>query len=200
MNNQDQHGGNEPAHPNKANKPPIYKNESGTFFVDDEVETIVVSQQPLIERLLSPESIQRLMLVGGGLLVAGFLVWLRVWTVFKDPLVVAAAIGMLITAIIGSGISLVRLWIPAALFCAVYAAIARVTRNPLFIHTLVGGVVMTGMLFLADQSVNQFWNIIPQVTFLVSVGWISVFSSLLFPKENEKNVVGWPNWNADWNL
>ena len=226
MNNQHQNSGSQPARPNKANKPPIYKNEDGTFIVDAEAEAIVVSRQPLIERLLSPESIQRLMLVGGGLLVAGFLVWLRVWTVFKDPMVVAAAIGMLIAAIIGSGIALVRftrykmagtglaflgalamplqlwfydaqglitldegghLWIPAALFCAVYAAIARVTRNPLFIYTLVGGIVMTGMLFLADQSVNQFWNIIPQVTFLVSLGWISVFSSLLFPKENEKS-------------
>ena len=224
--NNNQHGGDQPAQTNTTNKPPVYKHQDGTFVVDQEAEAIVISRQPLIERLLSPESIQRLMLVGGGLLVAGFLVWLRVWTVFKEPLVVAAAIGLLISAIIGSGIALVRftryklagtglaflgalamplqlwfydaqglitleegghLWIPAALFCAVYAAIARVTRNPLFIFTLVGGIVMTGMLFLADQSVNQFWNIIPQVTFLASVGWISVFSSLLFAKEKSND-------------
>lgn len=232
MKNSYQNGGKQPAQsskpndPSKTNRPPVYKNEHGTFIVDAEAEAVVVSHQPLIERLLSPESIQRLMLVGGGLLVAGFLVWLRVWTVFKDPLVVAAAIGILISAIIGSGVALVRftryktagtglaflgalamplqlwfydaqglitldegghLWIPAAFFCAVYAAIARVTRNPLFIYTLVGGIAMTGMLFLADQSVNQFWNIIPQVTFLVSLGWISVFSSLLFNSENENS-------------
>ena len=222
MNNQHPLGGDQPAQTNTTNQPPIYKNEDGSFAIDHEAEAIVVARQPLIERLLSPESIQRLMLVGGGLLVAGFLVWLRVWTVFKEPLVVAAAIGLLIAAIIGSGIALVRftrykmagtglaflgalamplqlwfydaqglipldegghLWIPAALFCAVYAAIAQVTRNPLFAFTLVGGIVMTGMLFLADQSVNQFWNIVPQVTFLAAVGWISIFSSLLFAKE-----------------
>ncbi len=207
--------------PNEVKKPPVYQDENGEFVVDhtSKDSNSAVVHGALIERLLSPESIQRLMLVGGGLLVAGFLIWLKVWTVFKEPLVVATVIAMVITAIIGTGVSLVRftryrmagtglaflgalamplqlwfydaqglitldqgghLWIPAALFCVVYAGIARVTRNPLFVHPLVGGIVMTGMLFLADLSINQFWNIIPQVTFLASVGWISVFSSYLF--------------------
>ena len=178
----------------------------------------------VVERLLSPESLQRLMLIGGGLLVAGFLVWLKAWVVFKNPIVVAAAIGAVITALIATGLSLIQytryrqagmglaflgtmamplqlwfydaqglitisagghLWIPAALFCVIYAGIARVTRSSLFVYPLVGGILITGMLFLADQSVNQFWNIIPQVTFLVATGWICVFARWLFAQKTE---------------
>ena len=40
---------------------------------------------------------------------------------------------------------------------------------------------------------DRFWNIIPQVTFLVSLGWISVFSSLLFPNENKQSDEGLPS-------
>ena len=73
-----------------------------------------------------------------------------------------------------------HLWIPAAICCGIYALVARVVRKPVFVHTLVGGVVLTGMLFLADQSVARFWELMPQVTFLVFVGWTCIFSERLF--------------------
>ena len=76
-----------------------------------------------------------------------------------------------------------RLWIPAAICCGIYAFIARVLRKPMFVYTLVGGVVMTGMLFLADQSIGRFWEVIPQATFLVVTGWLCVFAERLFPRE-----------------
>lgn len=77
-----------------------------------------------------------------------------------------------------------HLWIPAAIICAIYALIARTLRKPMFVYTLVGGVVLTGLLFLADQSVNCFWKLMPPVSFLLAVGWFSFFTEQLFPKDD----------------
>ena len=66
-----------------------------------------------------------------------------------------------------------HLWIPAAICCGIYAFIARVLRAPLFAYTVVGGVVPTGMLFLADQTVGHFWELWPPATFLTFTGWIA---------------------------
>jgi hypothetical protein len=73
-----------------------------------------------------------------------------------------------------------HLWIPAAICCFIYAGVARVLRDSTFVYTLVGGVVMTGMLFLADQTVGRFWTLMPPATFLLSVGWISIFAERFF--------------------
>ncbi len=73
-----------------------------------------------------------------------------------------------------------HLWIPAAICCFIYAGVARVLRDSTFVYTLVGGIVMTGMLFLADQTVGRFWTLMPPATFLLSVGWISVFAERFF--------------------
>ena len=192
--------------------PPVYtKNKEGEFVV----------KQSLIERLLSPQSLQWMMMVGGGMLVIGFVVWLWSIGLFENPMVVAVVMGGGIAALIAAGISIVKftryrlagngltllgamamplqlwfyhaqglinlgdgghLWIPAAAFCLIYALIARVLRNPAFVYTLVGGVVLTGMLFFADQTVNQFWNLLTQVSFLVGLGWVCVFAEKWFVK------------------
>ena len=73
-----------------------------------------------------------------------------------------------------------HLWIPAALCCLIYAGVARVLKDSTFVYALVGGVVMTGMLFLADETVGRFWTLTPPVTFLVVIGWISTFAERLF--------------------
>ena len=186
--------------------PPVYaQTKDGDFVV----------QQSLFERLLSPESLQRMMMVGGGMLVIGFVVWLWSIGLFGNPIVVALSMGGGIAALIAAGIAIVKftryqlagngltllgalamplqlwfyhaqglidlsdgghLWIPAAVFCLIYAGIARVLRNPAFVYTLVGGVVLTGMLFMADSTVNQFWNLLPQVSFLVGLGWVCLFA------------------------
>lgn len=73
-----------------------------------------------------------------------------------------------------------HLWIPAAICCVIYAAIARVLRDATFVYAIVGGVVLTGMLFLADQSIGRFWDWLPPAKFLIVIGWVSVFAERLF--------------------
>ena len=177
------------------------------------------SQVSFIEQILSPQSLQWMMLSGGGLLVIGFVVWLWSAGVFEHPIVICGAVGAVTVGLLGCGVAMVRftryqlagrgiallgsialplnlwlydaqglvtleqgghLWIPAALFCLIYAAVARVLRDSTFVYALVGGVVLTGMLFLADRSVGQFWALMPPVTFLVVIGWVSAFAERLF--------------------
>ena len=177
------------------------------------------SQASFIEQILSPQSLQWMMLSGGGLLVIGFVVWLWSAGVFEHPMVICGAVGAVTIGLLGSGVAMVRftrhqlagrgiallgsialplnlwlydaqglvtleqgghLWIPAALFCLIYAAVARVLRDSTFVYALVGGVVLTGMLFLADRTVGQFWALMPPVTFLVVIGWVSAFAERLF--------------------
>jgi len=178
-----------------------------------------------VERLLSPQSLQRMMACGGGLLVLGFVVWLWSIGIFENPMSMAAGIGTGTLAMLSLGIGLVKrtqyqlagrgitllaalalplnlwfydsqglmtlangghLWIPAALCCGIYAAVAKVLRDSTFVYTFVGGVVMTGMLLLADQNVNHFWMLLPPTTFLIVTGWICIFSERFFsPSDGE---------------
>ena len=52
-----------------------------------------------------------------------------------------------------------HLWVPALVCCAIYVLVARVLADPMFVNAIVGGVVMTGLLFLADSQVGKFWEI-----------------------------------------
>ncbi len=174
----------------------------------------------VIEQLLSPQMLQRMMACSGALLVLGFVGWLWSIGIFKEPLVAAFTIGAANLVVLGLGISLVRfsryqlagngltllaslalplnlwfydaqglvtladgghLWMPAAVCCGIYAFIAHILRKPIFVYTLVGGLVMTGLLLLADQEINVFWQLMPQVSFLVGLGWASFFAERLFP-------------------
>ena len=176
----------------------------------------------LIERILSPENLQRLMMAGGGLLVAGLAIWLWSIGVFDNPILVAFVAGGVNLTVIGAGIwmsqttrykiagrgltllgSLVlplniwlydsqnlivlndggQLWIPALLCSIIYAAVARVTRDSMFVYTLVGGVVMTGMLFLAGASGNVFWTVLPMSTFFVVLGGIAIHADRWFKQD-----------------
>lgn len=178
----------------------------------------------LLEQLLSPLVLQRMMACGGSVLVIGFVGWLWSIGIFENPVIAAVTIGAVNAAVLCVGIGLVRatryqlagtgmtllaalamplnlwfysaqglitieggghLWIPAAICCAVYALIARLLRNATFVYTLVGGIVLTGMLFLADQSVGHFWELLPPATFLITVGWICVLAEFLFGTEGD---------------
>ena len=169
----------------------------------------------LIEQILSPQSLQWMMLSGGGLLVVGFVVWLWSIRVFENPLIASGLVGTVTLGLLGGGVAMVRftryqlagrgiallgavalplnlwlydaqglitlsdgghLWIPAALICLIYGAVARVLRDSTFVYALVGGVVMTGMLFLADESIGRLWTLMPPVTFLVTIGWLATFA------------------------
>ncbi|MFK7769544.1 MAG: hypothetical protein AB8B55_20195 [Mariniblastus sp.] len=187
------------------------------FF--DQRDSVRVS---LVERILSPQNLHRMMLAGGILLVAGLVVWLWSIGLFDNPALVAVVAGVGNLGLIGTGIWMLKrtrykiagrgltllgslvmplnlwlydsqhlivldeggqLWIPA-LFCSViYAAIARVTRDSMFVYTLVGGIVMTGMLFLAGAPGNAFWIVLPMSTFFISVGAIAIHADRWFKEE-----------------
>jgi len=59
--------------------------------------------RPLWEILLDPRSIQWLLGVGGTLLVVGLVIWLATLGVFKNPAVVAVALGLGNAALLGCG-------------------------------------------------------------------------------------------------
>jgi len=75
------------------------------------------------------------------------------------------------------------LWVPAVVCCGLYALVARLLKDSLFVYTLVGGVAMTGLLLLADHSVNRFWEVLGPSTFLVLLGMVCVHVERLFTKE-----------------
>jgi hypothetical protein len=178
---------------------------------------------PLLERLLSQESLQKMMSAGGGLLVLGFVIWLWKIGLFANPLIVAtivgaATLGTMLAGVAmrkltryelaGNGLTMLgalalplnlwlynaqglitlsdggHLWIPAAICCGIYAVVSWVVRDSRFVYALTGGIVLTGMLFLADVSIAYFWYLLPQVTFLVSVGWICCFAEQQFPVDD----------------
>lgn len=176
--------------------------------------------QSLADQLLSPEMLQRMMQLGGGILVLGFVVWLWSIGLFENPVVVALTAGTVTLSVLAAGVAMIRmtryqlagtgmtllgclamplnlwlydaqglvtiangghLWVPAALCCGIYALVARALRRPSFVYAFVGGIVLTGMLFLADQTVERFWHLLPPATFLVLTGWICVAAAELFP-------------------
>jgi len=67
-----------------------------------------------------------------------------------------------------------HLWIPALVCCAVYVLVARLLADPMFVHAIVGGITMTGMLFLADRQVGHLWEIVAPSSLLVVLGMICI--------------------------
>lgn len=73
-----------------------------------------------------------------------------------------------------------HLWIPALLCCVIYAAVARLVRDPSFVYMLIGGVTLTGLLILADHSVARFWEIGGPSTLLVAIGLLAIHAEWAF--------------------
>ncbi len=73
-----------------------------------------------------------------------------------------------------------QLWIPALAICGLYALIARLTRNSIFVYTLVGGIVLTGLLFLAGPQTAFLWPVIPTCAFLVVLGTLAIHADRFF--------------------
>src|SRR6476659_2584012 len=59
--------------------------------------------QRMFEALLDPRAIQWMLIIGGGLCVLGLVIWLISLGVFKDPHVLAVALGAGTLAILGAG-------------------------------------------------------------------------------------------------
>ncbi|MEM7785141.1 MAG: hypothetical protein AAF623_17465 [Planctomycetota bacterium] len=125
----------------------------------------------------------------GNLTLLGFSVWLYQATRFK-----LAGNGMLLLSSILLPLNLWfydsqgllelnqgdPLWIPALACCAIFAFVGRLTRNPQFAYSLVGGVILSGLLFLAGPGVGLIWQPIPTSVFLVVVSSLAIFSERWF--------------------
>jgi hypothetical protein len=74
-----------------------------------------------------------------------------------------------------------NLWVPALVCCVVYAGVARLLRDSLFVYAFAAGVAMTGLVFLADGDVARFWEVLAPSTLLVSLGVACIHAERLFP-------------------
>jgi hypothetical protein len=75
-----------------------------------------------------------------------------------------------------------HLWIPALVCCVLYAASARILRDPMFVYVLVAGVTLTGLLILADRDFQRFWEIAAPSTLLVVLGLVCIHAERAFPE------------------
>jgi hypothetical protein len=75
-----------------------------------------------------------------------------------------------------------HLWIPALVCCVLYAASARVLRDPTFVYVLVGGVTLAGLLLLADQALGRFWEVSAPATLVIALALVSIHVERAFPE------------------
>jgi hypothetical protein len=73
------------------------------------------------------------------------------------------------------------LWFPALVCCVLYAVSARLLKDAMFVPVFVGGVVMTGLLLLADHLLQRFWEITAPASLLVVLGIAFLHVERLFP-------------------
>jgi hypothetical protein len=174
----------------------------------------------ILATLLSPQTLQTLMLSGGGLLVLGLVIWLWAQGVFENSLVTAVCLGAVNLGVLALGVIGVRnsryqtagmaltilaclvlplnlwfydaqglvtldqgghLWVAALVCCSLYVGVAWILANPVFVYSIVGGVALTGMLFLADQNVDRFWEITSPSALLMVIGMVCIHAERLFP-------------------
>ncbi|MCA9258056.1 MAG: hypothetical protein KDA61_02595, partial [Planctomycetales bacterium] len=76
-----------------------------------------------------------------------------------------------------------HLWIAAAIICVIYAATAWRLREPAFAYAFVGGVAMTGMLWLADLQVQRLVEVTAPTSFFIALGLIAMHAERFFPLE-----------------
>lgn len=74
-----------------------------------------------------------------------------------------------------------NLWLPALVGCVLYAAVARLLKDSLFVYACVSGIAMTGLLFLADADVARFGEILAPSALLAVLGVVCVHAERLFP-------------------
>ncbi len=79
-----------------------------------------------------------------------------------------------------------HLWVVAVIISTLYAASALVLKDEMFVYVFNIGVVLTGMLILADMppSPQKFWEIASPATLLVVLGLMAIHAERAF-SENE---------------
>ncbi|QDT67446.1 hypothetical protein MalM25_03440 [Planctomycetes bacterium MalM25] len=76
-----------------------------------------------------------------------------------------------------------HLWLPALVCCVIYAGIARLLKDSLFVYAFVGGVALSGLLFLAGGQVERLWEVLAPSTLLVALGVACLHAERLFPAQ-----------------
>ncbi|WP_105358535.1 MULTISPECIES: hypothetical protein [Pirellulaceae] len=73
-----------------------------------------------------------------------------------------------------------HLWIPALAIAVLYACCAVLVRDPLFAYAMVGGITLTGLMILGDQSVARFWEGAAVSSLLIALGAIAIHAERAF--------------------
>lgn len=100
----------EPESPNRTTRPHSSGHAPSLAAVAAGVEADAPSKprRPLWEVLLDPHTIQWLLGLGGVLFVLGLVIWLATLGIFKDPLVIAIALGIGNLVVLGGGAAVIR--------------------------------------------------------------------------------------------
>jgi hypothetical protein len=77
--------------------------------VDEPARPPAPPRRPVLEALLDPKNIQRLLAFGGLLLVAGLVIYLYASGIFENPVVVAVLLGAATVGVLATGFALIRL-------------------------------------------------------------------------------------------
>lgn len=178
-----------------------------------------ISVSSLLEAILDPRSLQYLMMLGGGLLVLGLVIWLATQGFFDNPVVVATLLAVGNLAVLGAGAFMLtrtrfqlagrglallacmlmpfhlwfydsqglivlddggHLWIPALVIALLYTACALLIRDTMFVYAVVGGVTLTGLMILGDQTIARFWEGAAATTLLIGIAAASIHAELAF--------------------
>lgn len=73
-----------------------------------------------------------------------------------------------------------HLWIPALVIAVLYAVCAILIRDPLFAYAMVGGVTLTGLMILGDQSIARFWEGAAVSSLLIAIAAIAIHGERAF--------------------
>lgn len=73
-----------------------------------------------------------------------------------------------------------HLWIPALVIAGLYAACAYLVRDSLFAYAMVGGITLTGLMILGDQSVARFWEGAAVSSLLIAIGAVAIHAERAF--------------------
>lgn len=168
------------------------------------------------EAILDPHTIQWVLMLGGGLLVLGLVIWLGSQPFFRQARVLAVAMTVATAALAGTGWFIVlrtrykiagqaitllaciaaplslwffdaqgivtvegQLWVAGLLCCLAYGVTAYVLRHRLFVFVAEGGVVLTGLLLMANRGLAG--QVSALSLFLVVIGVISIHIERAFP-------------------
>lgn len=72
-----------------------------------------------------------------------------------------------------------HLWVAAVVVSALYAGSAIALRDELFVYVFVGGITLTGMLFLAGPA-QRFWEIASPASLLMVLGLLAIHAERVF--------------------